>query len=164
MKIIDFNEILALIQAGQPVLCIDVREAYRQVSLDAGGWKIPYNEIARHAELLVPLQDCVTVVCCLRPAGSQRTTVAFRALAKTGVFRCPGTQKRAVQWLDSEGGAEGKTAGSGANGGGMMALLFLDLRWVKRNPIPTILLAVILISLSVAMVNWWQGRSKYIHV
>jgi hypothetical protein len=36
------------------VLCIDVREKYRQATLDAGGWKIPYNEIGRHAELLLP--------------------------------------------------------------------------------------------------------------
>ena len=84
MKTIDFNEILALVQAGQPVLCIDVREAYRRASMDAGGWKIPYNEIARHAELLLPFRDCVTVVCCLRPLGSQRTEIAFRALRKLG--------------------------------------------------------------------------------
>ncbi len=84
MKTIDFNEILGLIQAGQPVLCIDVREAYRQASMDAGGWKIPYNEISRHAELLLPFRDCVAVVCCLRPLGSQRTVIAFGALRKLG--------------------------------------------------------------------------------
>ncbi len=84
MKTIDFNEILGLIQAGQPMLCIDVREAYRQASMDAGGWKIQYNEIARHAELLLPFRDCVTVVCCLRPSGSQRTAIAFGALRKLG--------------------------------------------------------------------------------
>lgn len=84
MKTIDFNEILALNQAGQPVLCIDVREAYRQASLDAGGWKIPYNQVAQHAEMLLPFRDCVTVVCCLRPSGSQRTAIAFGALRKLG--------------------------------------------------------------------------------
>lgn len=84
MKTIDFNEILGLIQAGQPVLCIDVREPYRQATLDAGGWKIPYNEISRHAELLLPFRDCLTVVCCLRPSGSQRTTIAAGALRKLG--------------------------------------------------------------------------------
>ena len=84
MKTIDFNEILGLIQAGQPMLCIDVREAYRQASMDAGGWKIQYNEIARHAELLLPFRDCVTVVCCLRPSGSQRTAIAAGALRKLG--------------------------------------------------------------------------------
>lgn len=84
MKTIDFNEILGLIQADQPVLCIDVREAYRQASMDAGGWKIPYNEISRHAELLLPFRDCVTVVCCLRPSGSQRTAIALEALRKLG--------------------------------------------------------------------------------
>jgi len=61
-----------------------VREAYRQASMDAGGWKIPYNEITRHVGLLLPLRDCVTVVCCLRPSGSQRTAIAFRALRKLG--------------------------------------------------------------------------------
>ena len=84
MKTIDFNEILALIQAGQAVLCIDVREAYRQASMDAGGWKIPYNAITRHAELLLSFRDCVTVVCCLRPFGSQRTTIAASALRNLG--------------------------------------------------------------------------------
>lgn len=84
MKTIDFNEILGLIQADQPVLCIDVREAYRQATLDAGGWKIPYNQISRHAELLWPFKDCVTVVCCLRLSGSQRTVAAFQALRKLG--------------------------------------------------------------------------------
>ena len=84
MKTIDFNEILGLIQADQLVLCIDVREPYRQATLDAGGWKIPYNEIARHAELLLPFRDCVTVVCCLRPSGSQRTAIAAGALRKLG--------------------------------------------------------------------------------
>ena len=84
MKTIDFNEILGLIQAGQPVLCIDVREAYRQASMDAGGWKIPYNEISRHADLLLPFRDCLTVVCCLRPSGSQRTAIAAGALRKLG--------------------------------------------------------------------------------
>ena len=84
MKTIDFNEILGLIQAGQPVLCIDVREPYRQATLDAGGWKIPYNEISRHAELLLPFRDCLTVVCCLRPSGSQRTAIAAVALRKLG--------------------------------------------------------------------------------
>jgi len=84
MKTIDFNEILRLIQAGQPVLCLDVREAYRQASMDAGGWKIPYNEISRHAELLLPFRDCLTVVCCLRPSGSQRTAIAAGALRKLG--------------------------------------------------------------------------------
>lgn len=84
MKTIDHNEILGLIQTGQPVLCIDVREAYRQATLDAGGWKIPYNQISRHAELLLPFKDCLTVVCCLRPSGSQRTEIAFRALRKLG--------------------------------------------------------------------------------
>ncbi|MBK8921947.1 MAG: rhodanese-like domain-containing protein [Saprospirales bacterium] len=84
MKTIDFNEILRLIQTSQPVLCIDVREAYRQASMDAGGWKIPYNEIARHADLLLPFRDCLTVVCCLRPSGSQRTTIAAGALRKLG--------------------------------------------------------------------------------
>ena len=84
MKTIDFNEILGLIQAGQPVLCIDVREPYRQATLDAGGWKIPYNEIARHADLLLRFKDCLTVVCCLRPSGSQRTAIAAGALRKLG--------------------------------------------------------------------------------
>lgn len=84
MKTIDFNEILGLVQAGQPVLCIDVREPYRQATLDAGGWKIPYNEISRHAELLLPFRDCLTVVCCLRPSRSQRTAMAFGALRKLG--------------------------------------------------------------------------------
>ena len=84
MKTIDFNEILGLIQAGQLVLCIVVREAYRQASMDAGGWKIPYNQIARHAERLLPFKDCLTVVCCLRPSGSQRTAIAAGALWKLG--------------------------------------------------------------------------------
>ena len=84
MKTIDWKEILELLATGQPLLCIDVREAYRQASMDAGGWKIPYNEIARHAELLLPFRDCVTVVCCLRPSGSQRTQVAANALRKLG--------------------------------------------------------------------------------
>ncbi|MFN0012974.1 MAG: rhodanese-like domain-containing protein [Saprospiraceae bacterium] len=84
MKTIGFNEILGLARAGQPVLCIDVREAYRQASLDAGGLNIPYNQIEQHAEILLPFKDCLTVVCCLRPTGSQRTAVAFRALRKLG--------------------------------------------------------------------------------
>lgn len=84
MKTINSNEILRLVQTGQPVLCIDVREAYRQASMDAGGWKIPYNEIVRHAERLLPFKDCLTVVCCLRPSGSQRTEIAFGALRKLG--------------------------------------------------------------------------------
>ena len=84
MRTIDHREILDLLAAGQPLLCIDVREPYRQATLDAGGWKIPYNEVARHAELLLPFRDCVTVVCCLRPSGSQRTQAAFRALRKLG--------------------------------------------------------------------------------
>lgn len=84
MKTIDYKEILGLVQAGQPVLCIDVREAYRQASMDAGGWKIPYNEVAHHANLLLPLRDCLTVVCCLRPKGSKRTGIAAEALRKLG--------------------------------------------------------------------------------
>ena len=84
MKTIDWKEILELLAVGQPLLCIDVREAYRQASMDAGGWKIPYNEIVRHAELLLPFRDCLTVVCCLRPSGSQRTQTAYEALRKLG--------------------------------------------------------------------------------
>jgi len=84
MKTIRFNEILGLARAGQPVLCIDVREAYRHASLDAGGLKIPYNKVEQHAEMLLPFKDCLTVVCCLRPLGSQRTEVAFEALRKLG--------------------------------------------------------------------------------
>ena len=84
MKTIDHHEILSAVWAGQPVLCIDVREAYRQATLDAGGWKIPYNQISRHAELLLPFKDCLTVVCCLRPSGSQRTAIAVGALRKLG--------------------------------------------------------------------------------
>ena len=84
MKTIDYREILDLMAAGQPLLCMDVREKYRQATLDAGGWKIPYNEIGRHAERLLPFRDCLTVVCCLRPSGSQRTAITFRALRKLG--------------------------------------------------------------------------------
>ncbi len=84
MKTIRFNEILGLARAGQPVLCIDVREAYRHASLDAGGLKIPYNQIEQHAEILLPFKDCLTVVCCLRPSGSQRAQIAFAALRKLG--------------------------------------------------------------------------------
>ena len=84
MKTIDWKEILELLAIGQPLLCIDVREAYRQASMDAGGWKIPYNEIARHADLLLPFRGCLTVVCCLRPSGSQRTQITFEALRKLG--------------------------------------------------------------------------------
>ena len=84
MKTIDYREILDLMAAGQPLLCMDVREKYRQAALNAGGWKIPYNEIGRHAELLLPFRDCLTVVCCLRPSGSQRTQIAFEALRMLG--------------------------------------------------------------------------------
>lgn len=84
MKTIDFTEILELVGAGVPVLCIDVRERYRQATLDAGGWKIPYNQIAASADLLLPYRDCLTVLCCLRPSGSQRTLMAFSALQELG--------------------------------------------------------------------------------
>lgn len=84
MKTISWNDILTLTASGLPVLCIDVRETYRQATLDAGGLKIPYNQIARHDELLLPYKDWLTVVCCLRPSGSQRTQVAFAALQKLG--------------------------------------------------------------------------------
>ena len=84
MKTIDWKEILELVNAGVPVLCIDVRERYRQASMDAGGLKVPYNEIGRQADLLLPFRDCLTVVCCLRPSGSQRTQVACLSLQKLG--------------------------------------------------------------------------------
>jgi rhodanese-related sulfurtransferase len=84
MKTIDYLQILDLLADGRPPLCLDVREKYRQATLDAGGWKIPYNEIGRHAERLLPFRDCLTVVCCLRPSGSQRTQIAFEALRKLG--------------------------------------------------------------------------------
>ncbi len=84
MKQIDYHEILGLIQTGQPVLCIDVREAFRHATLDAGGWKIPYNRITQNAERLKPFKDHLAVVCCLRPQGSNRTQVAAAALRKLG--------------------------------------------------------------------------------
>ncbi|MCC6460476.1 MAG: hypothetical protein IT260_08400 [Saprospiraceae bacterium] len=84
MKTIDFQEILDAQAAGQQVLCIDVREAYRRASLDAGGWKIPYNRLGRQVELLAPYRDWLTVICCLRPTGSQRTALAVEILQKQG--------------------------------------------------------------------------------
>lgn len=84
MKTIDWKEIFELVAVGQPLLCIDVREAYRQASMDAGGWKIPYNEISRHAASFKPYTSCVTVVCCLRPKGSKRTEIAAEVLRKLG--------------------------------------------------------------------------------
>ncbi len=84
MKEIDYLEIQELTDAGQPIFCIDVREAYRHATMDAGALKIPYNEIARESELLLPYKDWITVVCCLRPKGSNRTIKAADALRKLG--------------------------------------------------------------------------------
>ena len=84
LRQITFNEIPDLVQAGQQVLCIDVRDDYRQKTLDAGGWKIPYNRIVEHTRELEPYVHAVVVVCCLRPTGSKRTEIAARALRQLG--------------------------------------------------------------------------------
>ncbi|MBK8968619.1 MAG: rhodanese-like domain-containing protein [Saprospiraceae bacterium] len=84
MKTISWNEILALSEAGHPVLCIDVREAYRHRSFDAGGNQIPFNQISRYAAQLMPHKAVLTVVCCLRPTGSKRTVKAASELHKLG--------------------------------------------------------------------------------
>lgn len=84
MRTIGCDEIQALVKAGTPVFCIDVRESFRQHTMDAGGLKIPYNEINRHTARLRPLVNHIAVVCCLRPKGSQRTQIAAAALKKIG--------------------------------------------------------------------------------
>lgn len=84
MKTIGYYEIQTLLKEGAPVFCIDVRESFRQKTMDAGGLKIPYNEINRHASSLQPFVTHIAVVCCLRPKGSQRTQIAAAALKKIG--------------------------------------------------------------------------------
>jgi len=84
MTTIDCSEIQDMVRCGKPVLCIDVRETFRHATMDAGGLKIPYNEINRHAAHLRPFVNSVVVVCCLRPKGSIRTEIAALALRKMG--------------------------------------------------------------------------------
>lgn len=81
---IDWSEIVQTHQRGEAVLCIDVREAYRHRSFDAGGNQIPFNQISRYAAQLMPYKDALTVVCCLRPTGSQRTEKAANELRRLG--------------------------------------------------------------------------------
>ena len=84
MTPIDCIEIQDLVRSGKPVLCIDVRETFRHATMDAGGWKIPYNEVNRHTARLRPFVDSVVVICCLRPKGSKRAEIAALALRKMG--------------------------------------------------------------------------------
>lgn len=84
MKQISHTEILQLQAEGTPILCIDVREAYRLQTFDVGAMKIPFNQIAQNAARLQPYKDVLTVVCCLSDKGSQRTVKAAEALKKIG--------------------------------------------------------------------------------
>jgi len=42
----------------------------------------------------------------------------------------------------------------------MIPLLFLDPRWVKRNPVPTFLIVVIFVGLGMAVADWWKRRGQ----
>ncbi len=42
----------------------------------------------------------------------------------------------------------------------MIPLLFMDPRWIKKNPVPAILIAVIFICLGMALMDWWRRRYK----
>lgn len=83
MKSIDYKEIQRLEQEGTPILCIDVRDGYRQHNFDAGAWKIPYNEIVKNVGKLAPYKETLTVVCCMSDKAG-RTTKAGEALKKLG--------------------------------------------------------------------------------
>ena len=84
MKQISHKEILELQAAGTPILCIDVREGYRQIAFDAGALKIPHNDITKNEARLRPFKETLTVVCCLSDRVSVRTTRAAAALQKMG--------------------------------------------------------------------------------
>jgi hypothetical protein len=45
----------------------------------------------------------------------------------------------------------------------MIPLLFMDPQWIKKNPIPAILIAVIFICLGMALMDWWRRRYKIAH-
>ena len=87
----------------------------------------------------------------------------FWRSSEIGVFRCPGTQKWSVQWLDSKGRAKCETADSGAKCTVMIPLLFLNPQWVRGNPVPAILISVIFICLGMALMDWWRRRYKIAH-
>jgi len=42
----------------------------------------------------------------------------------------------------------------------MIPLLFVDPQWIKKHPVPAILIAVIFISLSIAVVDKWKNRNE----
>ncbi len=39
----------------------------------------------------------------------------------------------------------------------MIPLLFLDVQWMKKNPLPTILIGVIFLGLGIALMNLWKA-------
>lgn len=79
------NELLALAQSGQPVICLDVREGYRQATLYAGGVQLPYNQIAANADRLGAYRDHTVVLCCLQGGGrSNRVKIAGASLRALG--------------------------------------------------------------------------------
>jgi hypothetical protein len=41
----------------------------------------------------------------------------------------------------------------------MIPLLFLNPGWVRENPVLTVLIAVIFVSLSIAVVDKWKNRN-----
>lgn len=84
MKPICCTEIQSLVNAGVPILCIDVRESFRHQTMDAGGLKVQYNQINRHTKLLRQFVTHIAVVCCLRPKGSKRTQIAAASLKSIG--------------------------------------------------------------------------------
>jgi len=85
MQGIDCHEILQMQAAGTPLLCIDVREKYRVATFDAGGLKVPYNEVAKHKDTLALYNTPgrVVVVCCFNDP-SQRAKKAAQELRKIG--------------------------------------------------------------------------------
>jgi len=42
----------------------------------------------------------------------------------------------------------------------MIPLLFLNPRWIKENPVAALLVAVIFISIGMALHNWWQKQQS----
>ena len=42
----------------------------------------------------------------------------------------------------------------------MIALLFLNPRWVRENPVAAALVGVIFIGLGMVIMDWWRGRNK----
>lgn len=106
MRPISYIEIGKLVQQGEPVICVDVREGWQYRNTNAGGYSAPYNAIGQHLAHLMQYKDNGTIVlCAMKPHGRcEKTKLVASVLQKHGFSNLCELQNGIMQgWIQPLG-------------------------------------------------------------